>query len=63
MEPRTCVVVEDAVNGIKAAKAAGMRCVAVAQTFPRERLKDADMVREKISDIRLLDLGPQLNNR
>ena len=63
MEPRACVVVEDAVNGIKAAKAAGMRCVAVAQTFPPERLRDADVVREKISDIRLLDLAPQLNNR
>ena len=32
--PEGCVVVEDAVNGVQAAKAAGMRCVAVAQTFP-----------------------------
>src|SRR6266498_6021199 len=36
MKPEVCVVVEDAVNGIQAAKAAGMRCVAVAQTFPAE---------------------------
>jgi beta-phosphoglucomutase len=32
--PTACVVVEDAVNGIQAAIAAGMRCVAVAQSFP-----------------------------
>jgi HAD superfamily hydrolase (TIGR01509 family) len=55
-----CVVVEDAVNGIQAAKAAGMRCVAVAQTFPAERLQEADLVREKISDVQLSDLAPGL---
>lgn len=54
-----CVVVEDAVNGIQAAKAAGMRSVAVAQTFPAERLQEADVVREKISDVQLTDLAPE----
>ena len=55
-----CVVVEDSVNGIQAAKAAGMRCVAVAHTFPVERLREADVVRDKISDVRLSDLVPEL---
>lgn len=54
--PRNCVVVEDAVNGVRAAKAAGMRCVAVAQTFPPERLAEADLVRPGIRDVSLLDL-------
>ena len=58
VDPAACVVVEDAVNGIQAAKAAGMRCVAVAQTFPAERLKDADIVRNRIADVRLSDLSP-----
>ncbi|HEX5837442.1 MAG TPA: HAD-IA family hydrolase [Anaerolineales bacterium] len=53
-----CVVVEDAVNGVQAAKAAGMRCVAVAQTFPPDRLTDADIVRSTIADLSLLDLAP-----
>ena len=51
-----CVVVEDAVNGVVAAKAAGMRCVAVAQTFPAHLLCAADLVRPAISDILLSDL-------
>jgi HAD superfamily hydrolase (TIGR01509 family) len=58
--PTQCVVVEDAVNGIEAAKAAGMRCVAVAQTFPAERLQAADVVRVRISDVWLSDLAPDL---
>jgi HAD superfamily hydrolase (TIGR01509 family) len=54
--PGNCVVVEDAVNGIQAARAAGMRCVAVATTFPAGELGEADVVRERISDIKLPDL-------
>lgn len=57
-----CVVVEDAVNGIEAAKAAGMRCVAVAQTFPVERLQEADVVRNTIADVQLSDLAPGLSS-
>lgn len=59
VEPSACVVVEDAVNGIQAAKAAGMRCIAVAQTFPADRLWEADVVREKIADVRVSDLVPE----
>ena len=59
MPPAQCVVIEDAVNGIQAAKAAGMRCVAVAQTFPIEQLGQADLVRPGIAQLTLEDLaGP-----
>ena len=57
--PAECVVVEDAVNGIQAAKAAGMRCVAVAHTFPAVLLHEADIVRDKIGDVRISDLVPE----
>ena len=56
LAPTSCAVVEDAVNGVEAAKAAGMRCVAVAQTFPAERLGLADLVRAAISEVTLEDL-------
>ena len=58
--PAACVVLEDSVNGVQAARAAGMRCVAVAHTFPADRLQEADVLREKISDVGLLDLAPGL---
>ena len=56
--PSECVVVEDAVNGVQAAKAAGMRCVAVATTFPVDRLHEADVVRDRIARVSLSDLAP-----
>ncbi len=51
-----CVVVEDAVNGVQAAKAAAMRCVAVAQSFPPAQLAAADCVLKTIREVRLEDL-------
>ncbi|MHC1769809.1 MAG: HAD-IA family hydrolase [Verrucomicrobiia bacterium] len=54
--PEQCVVIEDAVNGVQAAKAAGMRCVAVAQTFPREALHAADVVKPGIEVVTMADL-------
>ncbi len=33
-----CLVIEDSISGIKAAKAAGARCLALATTFPRDAL-------------------------
>lgn len=56
LETVACVVVEDAVNGVQAAKAAGMRCIAVAQSFPADRLGQADLVRERILQVTMADL-------
>ncbi|MGD0896808.1 MAG: HAD-IA family hydrolase [Thermoguttaceae bacterium] len=54
----SCCVVEDAVHGVQAAKAAGMRCVAVATSFSPEALAaaGADLVRPSISAVSLDDL-------
>jgi len=41
---------------VEAAKAAGMRCVGVAQSFPVSQLQRADLVRLKISDVTVDDL-------
>ncbi len=44
-DPAACVAFEDSFVGIEAAKRAGMKCVAVASTFPPEELRgltDAD---------------------
>lgn len=52
--PKTCVVVEDAPAGVRSAKAAGMRVVAVATTHREEELHEADVVIGALSDIRVL---------
>ncbi len=54
--PRDCTVVEDAPSGIQAAKAAGMRCVAVAQTFPAEKLTASDLLRPTLAEVSVEDL-------
>jgi len=60
MTPPECVVVEDAVNGVRAAKTAGMRCVAVATSFPADRLQEANVVRDNIAQVLMSDLVPHL---
>lgn len=44
---RDCIVMEDAVAGVQAARRAGMRCIAVASTNPPEALHQADLVVER----------------
>lgn len=48
-----CVVIEDALNGVQAAKAAGARCIAVTTSFAAEPLlgAGADHVVDAIEDI------------
>jgi len=49
--PRNCVVIEDAVAGVSSAKRAGMHCVAVTTTHPREKLLEADTVVESLAQL------------
>ncbi len=44
VEPGDCIVIEDAVAGVTAAKRAGMYCLAVTGTHPRHSLTEADLV-------------------
>jgi beta-phosphoglucomutase len=56
-EPGKCVVVEDAVAGVTAAKRAGMHCVAVTNTHPRSRLGQADLVVDSLEKVTLRDIN------
>jgi HAD superfamily hydrolase (TIGR01509 family) len=50
-KPAACLVVEDAVSGIRAGKAAGCRCLAVTTSFDAEALKEADWICGSLSDV------------
>lgn len=51
VSPERCVVVEDAIAGVEAAKRAGMRCIAVTTTNPAEALQDADIVVDRLDKL------------
>jgi HAD superfamily hydrolase (TIGR01509 family) len=50
LEPRVCLVVEDAVSGLAAAKSAGARCLALTTSFPADALKGADYIAKNLAD-------------
>ncbi|MGD1042732.1 MAG: HAD family phosphatase [Sedimentisphaerales bacterium] len=56
IKPEDCVVIEDSHWGLEAAKAAGMRAVAITNTYAAEHLKPADKVIAHLNDLALSDL-------
>jgi len=56
VEPGNCVVIEDAVAGVTAAKRAGMYCVAVTNTNPRQSLKQADLIVDTLKSVTIDDI-------
>ncbi len=55
--PVRCVVFEDAVDGVKAAKSAGMKCIAITNTHPREKLAQADLVVDSLDRVSVETIG------
>jgi len=51
IEPIECLVVEDSIYGVQSAHAAGMRCLAVTNSFPREMLAEAELVVASLADV------------
>jgi len=51
--PVNCVVIEDAPNGVQAAKAAGAKCIAVTNSTNAENLCEADLVCDSLEQIKL----------
>ncbi|MCR9145221.1 MAG: HAD family phosphatase [bacterium] len=58
--PADCLVIEDSPAGVDAARAAGMRCVALTTTFPRHRLNGADYICEGFEQITEMPVGPEI---
>lgn len=54
--PNDCVVIEDSPLGVKAARTARMKCLAVANTHPRQRLEEADKIVDSLENMDLITL-------
>ncbi len=53
VEPGVCLVIEDSIYGVAAAKAAGMKCIAVTTNYPAEALIDADKIVASLAEVKL----------
>lgn len=51
MDPTKCLVIEDAVAGVQAAHAAGMRCIAVAGDRDLPGLREAELVVKDLTEV------------
>ncbi|MBI1987601.1 MAG: HAD family phosphatase [Nitrospinae bacterium] len=52
LDPSQCVVIENSPNGIRSAKGAGLRCIALTTSLPREHLGEADRVVDSLTEVR-----------
>lgn len=52
IRPDECLVIEDSLHGVEGAKAAGMKCLAVTNSYPKEKLTHADLVINSLEGLR-----------
>ncbi len=63
IEPSACLVIEDAVAGIDAARAAGMRVIAITSTRRADELRRADGVVSALTDLEVVGIAVPLRVR
>jgi beta-phosphoglucomutase len=51
LDPACCIAIEDSHWGLEAARAAGLRCVAVTNTYPAAELTLAHLVVDRLSEL------------
>jgi HAD superfamily hydrolase (TIGR01509 family) len=59
--PQNCLVIEDAPNGVQAARAAGCKCIAVTNSTSKEKLSQADLVIPSLAQVSLKDIIEMIN--
>ncbi len=52
-ETSLCIVIEDSIPGIKAAKAAGMRVIGISTSLKKDELTEADLIIEDFNELNL----------
>ncbi|HVF92412.1 MAG TPA: HAD family phosphatase [Blastocatellia bacterium] len=56
LEPEACLVIEDSIHGIAAARRAGMRVLAVTTSYSKEELTLADCIVDSLEDLSIASL-------
>lgn len=51
-----CLVIEDSLAGINAAIAAGMKCLAITNSYPEEKLSQAQLIKNSLEELGLDEL-------
>jgi len=51
VKPSECLVIENAPYGITSAKKAGMFCIALTSSLPKEFLREADIIIDKLEEV------------
>lgn len=49
--PESCLVIEDAQSGVRAAKTAGMKCIAITTSVTKDKLQEADRVIDSFDEL------------
>ena len=60
--PEECLVIEDSIGGIAGARSAGMRCLAVSNSYPPEKLKEANRVVGSLEEVQVETLETLFDN-
>ena len=53
VECKDCIVIEDAPNGIEAAKRAGIFVIGITTTYDRDKLKNADLIVDNFKEVEI----------
>jgi HAD superfamily hydrolase (TIGR01509 family) len=56
IKPRECLVIEDSIHGVRAAHQAAMRCLAVTNSYSKEKLCEAELVVDSLAGLSLKDI-------
>lgn len=56
IEPADCLVIEDSIHGIRAARKAQMRCLAITNSYSADKLAEADLVVDSLATLSLRDV-------
>ncbi|MFA5714871.1 MAG: HAD family phosphatase [Candidatus Paceibacterota bacterium] len=56
LKPEECIVIEDAPNGIEAAKNGGIKCIAITSTHKESELQQADKIIDSFDELKINEL-------